>query len=270
MDEITGFPADGGTWDAELLNVSLAEQHAMQNASAHAIQRIIEGLVGDGKYLWHAFQHANDIGQNTNNNSQHVGRVAIGNESVSWCTDWMAQRCDTAWVNERAITVQFDKFNVNESIASFLVVRPAFAWIGYGAGQLFPSWNDAFTWDVGEPKSACKQTSPGVFEREWSYGTASMNVSYHSLPAFIVCRELMLGLVCSVTRTRVRCRATRMMSSAARRRMSRRCRRCRHQGLPRLPRRRLPRDQRHRCHLLARGGQRRITAPPAKHRRRSL
>jgi hypothetical protein len=92
--------------DAELLNVSLAEQKSMQNASAHAIQRVIEGLVSDGKYLWHAFQNGNDIGDNTNNNSGHVGGTA---HDAAYCTAWMAQRCDTAWVKERAITVQFDK-----------------------------------------------------------------------------------------------------------------------------------------------------------------
>jgi hypothetical protein len=62
------------------------------------------------------------------------------------------------------------------SIASFLVVRPAFAWLGYGAGYFSPTWNDAFLWDVGVPKGECRETdTPGVFEREWTYGTAHVD-----------------------------------------------------------------------------------------------
>jgi hypothetical protein len=65
---------------------------------------------------------------------------------------------------------------VIESVASFLVVRPAYAWLGYGAGAFQPKWNDAFLWDVGTPRGECRNgTHPGVFERDWTYGTAQMD-----------------------------------------------------------------------------------------------
>ena len=93
----------------------------------------------------------------------------------------MAQRCNTPWVNERAITVQFDKYNLNVSIASFLIVRPAYAWLGYGANYVWPpTWNDAFLLDVGEPVGECAQTAPGVFEREWTFGTATMDCNSYT------------------------------------------------------------------------------------------
>ena len=180
MDEITGYPADGGPGEARMLNVSMDEQRAMQNASAHAIQQIIDGLVAKKKYLWHAFQHANDIGKNTNNNSNHVGGTA---HDFATCDDWMAAHCNnksTGFDGRRTLTVQFDPYNVNVSIASFLVVRPAYAWIGYGAGQLQPKWNDAFTWDVGVPQGQCKVLGGGIYERVWSYGTARMDCGTYS------------------------------------------------------------------------------------------
>lgn len=157
---------------------------------------MIDGLVAEGKYLWQAFQSGNDIGRNTNNNT--VGGYAFDAE---YCAAWMSQRCNTQWVNERAITVQFDSSNVNVSIASFLIVRPAYAWIGYGAGYYRAKWNDvrsfsawrpstparaltqhpphartlrnppaqAFLWDVGLPLSECRNGSvPGTFERDWT------------------------------------------------------------------------------------------------------
>jgi hypothetical protein len=92
----------------------------------------------------------------------------------------MEQRCNTDWVNERAITVQFDNQNIFESIASFLIIRPKYAWLGFGAGIVPPKWNDAFRWDVGLPKGECSQSSPGVFQRQWSYGTATMDCSTYS------------------------------------------------------------------------------------------
>ena len=76
--------------------------------------------------------------------------------------------------------MQFDKFNPVESIASFLVARPDYAWMGYGAGQHQPSWNDALSWDVGVLTGQCTQPSPGVFQRAWSHGTAQMDCNTYT------------------------------------------------------------------------------------------
>ena len=91
-----------------------------------------------------AFQASNNVGSNNNNNSQGVGGTAF---YVAYCTTSKIQRCTTHTLddnllqysveNERATTVQFDSHNVNESIASFLVVRQQFAWIGYGTGIVY-------------------------------------------------------------------------------------------------------------------------------------
>lgn len=175
-DEMEMFPGDGGDVYVRILGTTEEDERAQQAAGQTAHQAMIDGLVADGKYLWQAFQAGNDIGSNTNNNT--VGGVVF---DVGHCTAWMTQRCNTDWVNERAITVQFDSHNVNVSIASFLIVRPAYAWIGYGAGYYQPKWNDAFLWDVGVPVSECRNGStPGTFERDWTYGTATMDCNTYS------------------------------------------------------------------------------------------
>jgi len=95
----------------------------------------------------------------------------------------MASHCNnksTGFHGRRTLTVQFDRYNVNVSIGSFLVVRPAYAWIGYGAGKLQPKWNDAFTRDVGVPQGQCKALGGGIYERAWSYGTARMDCVKYS------------------------------------------------------------------------------------------
>jgi hypothetical protein len=145
-----------------------------------AHQLMINELVRNNKYLWQSFQSGNDVGKNNNNNT--VGGISF---DVNYCIDWMTQRCNTDWVNERAITVQFDSENINVSIASFLIIRPDFAWLGYGAGYYQPKWNDAFLWDVGLPISNCSIINPGVFTREWTYGTALMDCN--SYTALVPC-----------------------------------------------------------------------------------
>ncbi len=174
-----------------ILGTDEADAQAQAEAGRAAHQLMIDSLVANGKFLWQAFQHANDVGPNNNNNT--VGGAAF---DAQFCTNWMAQRCNTEWVNQRALTVQFDSQNLNVSIASFLVVRPAYAWLGWGAGYIWPpKWNDAFTWDVGVPVSDCRNGStPGTFERDWTYGTATMDCNSYTAtvpcnPADTTCGE---------------------------------------------------------------------------------
>ena len=138
-DEMEMFPGDGGDVYLRILGTDDADARAQQDAARDAHQLMIDGLVADGKYLWQAFQAANNIGQNNNNNT--IGGFAF---DAKFCSDWFTLRCDAEYMRDRAITVQFDPENVNVSIASFLIVRPEYAWLGYGAGYYTPRWNDAF------------------------------------------------------------------------------------------------------------------------------
>jgi hypothetical protein len=88
----------------------------------------IDWLVQEGKYMWQVFQAGNNVGRNNNNNSNGVCGSAL---DARFCTAWMVQRCNTGWVTRRAITVQFDAASVLGSVASFLIVRPEYAWLGY-------------------------------------------------------------------------------------------------------------------------------------------
>ena len=163
-DEMEMFPGDAGDDVLRWVGTTEADAQAQQAAGQLLHQRMIDALVADGKYMWHAFQAGNDIGPNTNNNT--IGGVAI---DAAYCAQWMAQRCNTGWVNERAITVQFDPFHVNVSVASFLVVRPAYAWLGYGAGVWTPRWNDACRWATARRRRpACSSASGPTGRRTWT------------------------------------------------------------------------------------------------------
>ncbi len=172
-DDLLGFPTEFEGIE-HVLNVSgtydSGDLGALRNASETLSQRLIDELAVRGKYVWHAFGNGNDVGRNANNNT--VNGTSF---DASHCAQWMAARCNTDFVNQRAITVQMDPGNVNASIAQFLIVRPAFAWLGWGAGQYKAQWVPEFMLDVGEPLGTCSQPSPGVFERQWTYGLATFD-----------------------------------------------------------------------------------------------
>ena len=64
-----------------------------------------------------------------------------------------------------------------EHLASFLLMRGPYAWIGFawvGCSQPYVR-PKALDTDYGTPTSLCKETSPGVFEREWTKATVAMD-----------------------------------------------------------------------------------------------
>jgi hypothetical protein len=95
----------------------------------------------------------------------------------------------------------FDSSNVNQSIAAFLVTRwvidpyvcvkhyfvssystvfvpahrPPYAYIGFGWESDDRNWNDAFYLQTGEPTELCVEAPSGVFSRDWTMGTATLN-----------------------------------------------------------------------------------------------
>ena len=116
------------------------------------------------------------------------------------CEAWTRQACAGAYVNSTML-MQFSKNadgnpfplpSFMQDLTSFLLARGPYAWLGYswlgcssgneppGAGAppahgpyAFPS---ELKGDYGEPlEVGCKEVSQGVFQREWSKATVSMN-----------------------------------------------------------------------------------------------
>ena len=183
-DDLGGFP-DEREGTQNMLNISgtytTGDLFALRNGSQTMSQRLIDALVARGKHNWHAFGAGNNVGDNPNNNTINGSHF-----DAAHCTAWMAQRCATPWMAQRALTQQMDPFHVNESIAQFLVVRPDFAWLGWGAGYYDPVWVPEFLLDVGAPLGECAQTAPGVFQRAWTYGNASFDCNSYSAGALPV------------------------------------------------------------------------------------
>ena len=66
---------------------------------------------------------------------------------------------------------------MKEHLASFLLMRGPYAWIGYawvGCSKAYVR-PKALDTDYGVPVGECEETSSGVFEREWSKATVKMD-----------------------------------------------------------------------------------------------
>jgi len=64
-----------------------------------------------------------------------------------------------------------------QDIATFLLVRGPYAWIGYGWIGCSKPWvrPPGVDIDYGEPTSDCKEIQTGVFTREYSKATITMD-----------------------------------------------------------------------------------------------
>jgi Hypothetical glycosyl hydrolase family 15 len=157
-DDVTGWPAehDGGPRN---VNMSDADVAIVQYYTQLTNARLIDRLVSLGKYNWQAFGAQDGVGDGIDK---------------SLCADFMSQRCNAEW-QHRAITMQFDASNANQSVAAFLVTRPPIAYLGFGWESDMSDWNPIFLLQVGEPAGLCAQVQAGVFTRAWTYGNVTLD-----------------------------------------------------------------------------------------------
>ena len=157
-DDVTGLPAEHDAAPGNM-KLSAADVQRQQFDTSVANGRLIDEAVAAGKYIWAAFGNQDGVG---------------GGPSASTCAAWMHERCNDAW-QARATTQAFDNNAVNQSIASFLIVRPPSAYIGFGWESDMRNWRPEFLWQVGEPQGACAELSPTLFTRAWTYGNATLD-----------------------------------------------------------------------------------------------
>lgn len=185
----------------------------MQDITAEWAQTVLAvqtSLMQKKKFAWQML----NCGQRPDaSNPTACGAASSGapdqslDDPKSQCTAWMRKYCnrDSPFL-EMALMMGFSmpthtvagwtNFTLpypEQDIASFLLVRGEFAWLGYGYQgcssnrRSFPgnSWRSSgYEWpelldrDYGVPLGACGETSPGVsqvFTREWSKASISLD-----------------------------------------------------------------------------------------------
>jgi len=96
------------------------------------------------------------------------------------CAAWLRVACDGESVIPRIPFLlsftrndnnkQFPLPSPTQDIATFLLVRGEYAWMGYGWLGCIDKYErpPELELDVGEPAGRCKESSPGVFTRQWT------------------------------------------------------------------------------------------------------
>lgn len=165
LDDTDGFP-DEHSSVAGALRLSGEEQHALRNATQRTAQRAMDGLHAAGKSSYQSLMY-------------YLGGIAPG-PTHDTCESWLRARCredyqDMVFTQQPPATPA-DLAGLNtmrQQVASFLLVRTKYAWLGYGNGQVH--WDPLFNTDVGEPRGTCKEGPRGVFSREWTRGLARLD-----------------------------------------------------------------------------------------------
>lgn len=158
-DDRDGIPVEHPTLPATL-NMSAADVAAVQFATQASGQWLATSLAAVGKTCWDC-----------------LGGYELGPRPVpgATCAPTMRALCDPA-MQGRSMLMGFSNRppgNLNQSLAAFLVSRPPVAF--FGSRWQDDQWSELFDLDVGEPTGVCVESPAGVFSRQWSRGTASLD-----------------------------------------------------------------------------------------------
>uniref|UniRef100_A0A7S3FFR1 Uncharacterized protein n=1 Tax=Haptolina ericina TaxID=156174 RepID=A0A7S3FFR1_9EUKA len=113
-------------------------------------------------------------------------------DAKAQCTDWLRVACKPDSILPRipfllAFTrndngAQFPLPSPLEDVATFLLVRGPYAWMGYGWLGCTDKYERpaSLLTDVGEPLESCHEENAGVFVRRWSRKTVTMDCNNYT------------------------------------------------------------------------------------------
>ena len=145
----------------QLLRLSDAEVAALQFATQSAGQWLATSLAAAGKTCWDC-----------------LGGYNLGvRPTAATCAPTMRALC-APQAQGRSMLMGFSGnggsgADLNQTIAAFLVSRPAIAFLG--SRWQDASWSPLFNMDVGEPVGLCQEGPVGVFTRQWTRGQAALD-----------------------------------------------------------------------------------------------
>lgn len=174
-DDYEGFPSEHDFAPINT-NTSYVDIAAIQFASLQTHGILISALASVKKYVWQAM--------GSGYQGEYAGQGVP--HDASGCKAFLRSRCAESY-QQKAMTMSFDANFYNQSIAAFLIVRGPVAYLGFAWESGNDQWHPSFLYNVGEPKSLCKEQTDGVFTRSWTYGVAQLdcNTFVAIVPALI-------------------------------------------------------------------------------------
>jgi len=146
--------------------IGLSKQDIVDNMNAWSatLNAIFPVLIKNNAYIWQLI--TDTLGHNNFTRNQ--------------CAQWLGQNCGpNSPLLQRPFEFGFSMplNTVDQDVAMFLLTRGPYAWIGYGwmgCGGL-PVRPPQVDVDYGVPTSDCKQSQTGIFTREYSKATITMD-----------------------------------------------------------------------------------------------
>lgn len=176
-DDSVGLPMEHPDVQ-QLIGMSDKELRDLQLATEAAGQYLVTKLAVHGKFAFDSVNgrvapFSTDWGLNTYPPSRDARS----------CTDWFRKYCRVE-MQGRGMFMSWDTLNVTnvhkQTVAAFLVTRPAYAFIGDYGFSNNKYWSPLFALDVGEPTSMCYESSEGVFRRNWTRGVAELDCNTYT------------------------------------------------------------------------------------------
>jgi hypothetical protein len=151
-----------------------ADTTAITDAWRATMQEVFSAVVGAGGFAWQNFH-------------------SVTTPHMAQCASFFRAACSQGTSSQyyKSATVLQLTYNNSlhdplpifaEDLASFMLIRGPYAWIGYGWIGCSAHWEfrDEFKMDYGVPSNTCVEVSSGVFQREFSKATAKMDCNAYA------------------------------------------------------------------------------------------
>jgi len=159
-------PAEEDPKCIEIIGLSKQDISELTRAWQQTLEATYVALISHKAYAWQLI----------------TDTMASDNFTKNECTQWMQKNCGpNSPLLERPFVYSFTRpiplTSVMQDIALFLLARGDYAWIGFGWMGCGGPWVRPPQVDVdyGVPTSDCKQIKTGIFTREYSKATVTMD-----------------------------------------------------------------------------------------------
>ena len=141
------------------------------------MQDIQAAVISAGGFAWQYFTTVRT--PNKGSCATTLRSTCAAGTSSEWGTSAIQHSLNTNVTNSKVSLLQ-----LNEDLATFLLLRQDYAWLGYGwlGCDLEYVYPPEFNVDYGVPTNLCSETSPnsGVFTRDWTKATVQMDCNTYT------------------------------------------------------------------------------------------
>jgi hypothetical protein len=162
---------------SEDMGLTQADTTAITDNWRQTMSDIQQAIVSAGAFSWQSFYSLR--APNKNECASTLRSSCSAGTNSQWFKSAVQQDLTTNTTNYKVSLL-----SLNEDLATFLLQRGDYAWLGYGwlGCDLEYVYPPEFNVDYGVPVSTCSETTPnsGVFTRDWTKATVQMDCNTYT------------------------------------------------------------------------------------------